>query len=125
MNAAILEHLNITVEKPVELAQELCYLFGWKVRWEGDSLEKGYSVHVGGESSYLALYTPAKLTGEPVPPYRSDRAMNHIGVVVEDLEETRKVVLDAGLIIGDENEVPPGRRFYFHLHGIEFEAVEY
>lgn len=125
MKAGILEHLNITVEKPHELAQALTHLFDWKIRWEGESLDNGYTVHVGGEHSYLALYTPEKLTGEPIPPYQSDRAMNHIGVLVEDLDEVRARVVNAGLIIDDENENPPGRRFYFHVQGIEFDVVQY
>lgn len=125
MKAAIVEHLNITVEKPVELAQALCELLGWKVRWQGDSKDNGYTVHVGSEHSYLALYTPPKLTGEPVEPYLSDRAMNHIGVVVDDLDEIKQMVLNSNIAIHNENDTAPGRRFYFHLHGIEFEAVEY
>ncbi len=122
---ATLEHLNITAAHPDEFARVLCELFEWKVRWQGESIYGGYTVHVGDESSYLALYRPPELKGEPVQPYFADRAVNHIGVLVEDLAEVRQRALAAGLEIHNENEIEPGKRIYFYVHELEFEVVEY
>lgn len=61
-----LEHVNITVPNPRGIANALCRLFGWHVRWEGEAKDNGYSVHVGDDKSYLALYEPAcELEPEP------------------------------------------------------------
>lgn len=42
MNAAILEHINITVTDPDGYAKTLCNMFGWHIRWAGPAQEKGY-----------------------------------------------------------------------------------
>ena len=54
MTTAYLEHANITVENPDELASLLCTLFGWKVRWSGGAKNDGYTVHVGNDYKTLA-----------------------------------------------------------------------
>jgi len=52
--------------------------------------------------------------------------LNHIGVVVEDLDAVEAKVLAAGLKTTNHGDYEPGRRFYFHDHdGIEFEVVSY
>ncbi len=60
-----LEHVNITVPDPDDSAAQLCTLFGWHIRWSGEAKDQGYTVHVGDEGSYLALYAPNK-TLEPL-----------------------------------------------------------
>ena len=44
-----IEHVNITVPDPKASAAKLCELFGWHVRWQGDALNGGFTVHVGDE----------------------------------------------------------------------------
>ena len=122
---ATLEHLHITAAQPDEFARTLCELFDWKVRWQGESIEGGYTVHVGDERSYLALYRPPELKGEPVQPYVADRAINHIGVLVDDLAAVRRRIVKAGLEVDHENAIAPGQWIYFFVHGVEFEVVEY
>ncbi|MFT6301912.1 MAG: hypothetical protein ACJAY2_001096, partial [Pseudomonadales bacterium] len=56
MTEAYLEHTNLTVNDPDETARLLVEIFGWRIRWSGEAIYDGYSVHVGGEQSYLALY---------------------------------------------------------------------
>ncbi|MEL6642012.1 MAG: hypothetical protein AAFP98_12005 [Pseudomonadota bacterium] len=82
---AELEHLNVTVDDPHEMARLLGDLFNWKIRWEGASMDgQGYTVHVGSETTYLALYSGTD--GKPATPegtsYNRLAGLNHIGVVV-------------------------------------------
>lgn len=122
---ATLEHLNFSVPAPKQLAERLCRLFDWKIRWEGEGIDDGHTVHVGDDARYLALYAPPAFTHEANPRYTAKQAINHIGLLTQDLAEVRQKVLDEGLEIHFENAVAPGKRFYFLLDGIEFEVVEY
>ena len=56
MNESVLEHINLTVPDPQATADLLCDLFGWHVRWQGEAKNAGFTIHVGGHGSYLALY---------------------------------------------------------------------
>ncbi len=126
MTAGVLEHINITVSDPAKTAARLCALFGWKVRWSGSAINGGHTVHVGGENSYLAVYTK----GSPTRPNETSSArlagLNHVGVVVEDLGKVEKEVIKSGFEIYNFGEYEPGRRFYFRdPDDIEFEVVSY
>jgi len=126
MNSAILEHVNVTVSNPERTAKQLCDLFGWHIRWQGDSLMGGRTVHVGKDNSYLALYTHSETASRDGSTYAMQGGLNHIGVVVDDLDETEQKVLAAGLKTHNHGNYEPGRRFYFNDHDdIEFEVVNY
>lgn len=124
-----LEHVNVTVADPQGLAALLGRLFDWKVRWEGAAMEgAGYTVHVGTDDSYVALYTGSD--GAPVRPtgttYNRIAGLNHIGVVVEDLDAAEARVRAAGLTPGAHHDYEPGRRFYVDTpHEVEIEVVSY
>ncbi len=123
---AKLEHVNVTVADPDALAETLCRLFDWKVRWSGVGMGNGRSVHVGTDSSYVALFS----YGNPEAPKQvSDRTLgglNHIGVVVDDLEATEARVKRAGFTPINHADYDPGRRFYFvETNGVEIEVVSY
>lgn len=123
---ARLEHVNVTVADPDATAATLCALFGWKVRWAGPGMTTGRTVHVGDEASYVALFTfgkPDDLTQES---YRTRGGLNHIAVVVDDLDATEARVRQAGFIPVNHGDYEPGRRFYFfEANGIEIEVVSY
>ncbi|MCY4314554.1 MAG: VOC family protein [Roseovarius sp.] len=121
-----LEHVNITVPNPRGIANALCRLFGWHVRWEGEAKDNGYSVHVGDDKSYLALYEPAcELEPEPAR-YTYVAGLNHVGVVVDDLNPVHDGVEAQGYKTYGHADYDPGRRFYFiGPAGIEFEVAEY
>jgi catechol 2,3-dioxygenase-like lactoylglutathione lyase family enzyme len=58
--------------------------------------------------------------------YKTVGGMNHIGVVVEDLDAVEAKVAAAGFETFNHGDYEPGRRFYFYDHdGIEFEVVSY
>ncbi|SLN10953.1 Glyoxalase-like domain protein [Pseudoruegeria aquimaris] len=121
-----LEHLNVTVADPRAAAETLCALFDWEIRWEGASIYDGLSVHVGDDASYLALYSPRTPLAAAEDSYHAQRGLNHIGIVVRDLEETEARVKAAGYRPRSHADYEPGRRFYFTgPDGIEFEAVQY
>jgi catechol 2,3-dioxygenase-like lactoylglutathione lyase family enzyme len=123
MRSSSLEHVNITVADPHAAAKLMEALFGWKVRWEGPAMRGGYSIHVGTESQYLALYGPP---GGRAADFAKGQPLNHIGVEVEDIDAAEARVAAAGLKAFNHGAYEPGRRFYFlDPNGIEYEVVSY
>jgi len=124
-----LEHANITVSDPKATAAMLGDLFGWTVRWEGPAKAEGYTVHVGNEGQYLALYTGPGGSGQQTPAndtYSQRGGLNHVGVVVDDLDAVENKVKALGFTPHSHADYEPGRRFYFQdRDGIEFEVVSY
>jgi glyoxylase I family protein len=126
MPDAILEHVNFTVSDPAATADRLCALFGWTIRWQGSSIYGGRTVHVGGPSSYLALYAPKSPSREGANSYETRGGLNHVGVLVDDLDAVEQLVKQAGFAPHSHADYEPGRRFYFDdSDGIEFEVVSY
>ncbi|MFM5953953.1 MAG: VOC family protein [Novosphingobium sp.] len=123
MPRGFLEHVNITVSDPDRSSALLQHLCGWHERWRGPALNGGWTIHVGNERDYLAIYT----TGAPVEQrFAKGAPLNHVGLVVDDLVEAERVVVDAGLVPFNHMDYEPGRRFYFFdWDGIEFELVNY
>ena len=123
---AVLEHANFTVADPNRTARWMQDVFGWHIRWQGEALDEGFTVHVGTEHSYVALYRPATGAQDPVPRYVNAGALNHIAIVVDDLEGTEAKVRAAGFIPGEHHDYEPGQRFYFHdENDVEYEVVSY
>jgi catechol 2,3-dioxygenase-like lactoylglutathione lyase family enzyme len=126
MSTINLEHANVTVTDPDASAALLCRLFDWKVRWEGTAMDAGRTVHVGSEDTYIALYSQPDVTSANVNSYATQGQMNHLGVVVENLNDIKQRVTGEGLIITSEADYEPGRRFYFDTpDGLEIEVVSY
>lgn len=126
MSESVLEHVNITVSDPAKFAQTLCALFDWQVRWQGPSINDGKTVHVGGTNSYLALYSAGNPGAPQSNSYVTKAGLNHIGVVVDDLEAVEARVKEAGFVPTNHADYAPGRRFYFDcVEGIEFEVITY
>ncbi|MFT6875598.1 MAG: glyoxylase I family protein [Granulosicoccus sp.] len=126
MTEAYLEHTNLTVNDPDETARLLVEIFGWRIRWSGEAIYDGYSVHVGGEQSYLALYTLKSEQAKPVDSYRHLLGLNHLGIVVNDLDAAEQAILAAGFQTRSHANYEPGRRFYFEDNdGLEFEVISY
>ena len=104
----------------------LCDLFGWHVRWSGDAIDNGRTVHVGTDSHYVAIYTNPGTVKRELNSYTTNGALNHLGILVEDLEEAEQRVLSAGLTSFNHQDYEPGRRFYFKDHDeVEYEVVCY
>ena len=127
---AYLEHVNITVADPKKTAAMLSDLFGWHTRWEGTVLNgAGYTVHVGTNDSYVAVYSgtdPAQTVLKADASYQTRGGLNHLGVVVDDLDAVEAKVKALGFAAHSHADYEPGRRFYFHdTDGIEIEVVSY
>jgi len=121
----ILEHANVTVTDPEESAAMLTRIFDWHVRWSGPSIVGGRTVHVGTDTSYLALYTPEEAPEDATPPDRVG-GLQHLGILVDDLDPVEARVRAEGIEPHVFMTYEPGRRFYFYDHdGIEFEVVAY
>ena len=117
-----LEHANLTVTDPERSAKLFEKLLGWHERWRGPSALGGRSIHVGNETTYLAIYTNDEARGG----YRKGVPLNHIGVLVDDLDAAEAIVIEHGLEPFSHGDYEPGRRFYFFdWDGIEFEVVSY
>lgn len=126
MTEATLEHINLTVRDPLATAAVLDKIFGWKIRWQGESLYEGFTVHVGGEHSYLALYAHKDLKPNNVESYFHLQGLNHLGVVVDDLDATEIKVQEAGYTPKSHADYEPGKRFYFEDNdGLEIEVISY
>lgn len=117
-----LEHVNISVTDPERTAGLIAKLTGWHRRWEGPSLAGGHTIHLGGEDEYIAIYTNTSVKGD----FAKGAPLNHIGIVIEDLDAAEAVVSEAGLTTMNHGDYEPGRRFYFFdWDGIEWELVSY
>ncbi|MBV7264632.1 VOC family protein [Erythrobacter ani] len=120
-----IEHANLSVTQPDRSAELLKGLLGWEERWRGHSALGGDTLHIGepgNGATYLALYTSEQVKGD----FAKGQPLNHIGLIVDDLAEAERVVIDAGLKPFSHGDYEPGRRFYFlDWDGIEFEVVSY
>ncbi|MCJ1962846.1 VOC family protein [Novosphingobium mangrovi (ex Hu et al. 2023)] len=117
-----LEHANITVSDIDRSSRLLQSLLGWHERWRGPAINGGETIHVGEEFSYIALYTDRKAHAG----FAKGQPLNHIGLVVDDLDVAEAVVIAAGLTPFNHGDYEPGRRFYFFdWDHIEFEVVSY
>lgn len=122
MPTGYLEHANITVSDPERSSALLQKLCGWHERWRGPAINGGWTIHVGNERDYLALYTDNTAHER----YAKGAPLNHVGLVVDDLVEAERLVVESGLAPFNHGDYEPGRRFYFFdWDGIEFELVSY
>ncbi len=125
MSSNFVEHVNLTVRDPARLAKLMIDLFGWHIRWQGPSQYGGETIHVGNDQSYLALYTRPE-EDYPDSQFAKGQPLNHVGIVVDDLDSVEANVKAAGLEPWGHDDYEPGRRFYFYdFDHIEFEVVSY
>ena len=124
--AARLEHVNITVTNPHATAAWLGRVFGWKMRWEGNAKDNGYTCHVGEDDTYVALYARGTPEASDENSYTTTGGLNHWAVVVDDLDAVEERVKAEGFVPRSHGDYEPGRRFYFDdSDGIEVEVVSY
>ncbi|MCA0920620.1 VOC family protein [Pseudooceanicola nanhaiensis] len=121
-----LEHANVTVTDPDATAAWLVEVFGWHIRWQGPSKDKGRSVHVGTDDSYIALYTRADAVQTGLSSYDTVGMLNHLAVFTDDIDAVEAKVTAAGFTPGNHADYAPGRRFYFHdRDGLEWEVASH
>ena len=122
---AYLEHANVTVTNPEQTAQRLIDLFNWNIRWSGAAMNQGHTIHVGTKDCYLALYTH-KDTIEANSNGLNAGHLNHLAVVVDDIEQASNQAYRLGLEPFNFGEYQPGKRFYVMIDkDLELEVVSY
>ena len=122
MSQGRIEHVNLTVSDIERSAAFFAALLGWKQRWRGAATSGGETIHVGEDTTYLALYTDRRDHAGQM----KGRPLDHVGLLVDDLDAAEAVVVGAGLEPWGHDDYEPGRRFYFYdWDGIEFEVVSY
>lgn len=126
MSAARLEHANVTVSDPKATAAWLGDVFGWRIRWQGPALNNGFTVHVGTDDAYVALYSPGNAQPGRDNSYATIGGLNHIAVFTDDIDSVESRVKSAGFTPTNHNDYEPGRRFYFDdSDGIEWEVASH
>ena len=126
MKPGTLEHVNITVSDNKKVADLLSTLFDWHIRWQGSAIDDGHTIHVGAQDSYLAVYTKGAASESDITSYNQKGGLNHVGVVVDDLDTVEERVLNAGFKTYSHGDYEPGKRFYFDgPDDIEFEVISY
>jgi hypothetical protein len=131
MKEAILEHVNITVSDPDATAKILCNIFDWRVRWSGEAMDNGYTVHVGGVNSYLAIYTNGQVQTSTSTDFNIIKNLNHLGIMVDDLASIEAKVLAAGYKPHNHrhyqnHDSKSSSNFYFHIvDDLEIEVIHY
>jgi len=70
------------------MATILVELFDWNIRWQGDSIHGGLTMHVCGSSRYVALYRLTNFDGSEAESSFRKLGLNHLDVVVDDLDAT-------------------------------------
>ena len=103
-----LEHANITVSDPEKTAAWMQAVFCWRIRWQGPALESGFTLHIGTETQYLALYCPADMQKTPSDPHGFLGGLNHIGVCVRDLVACEARAKKAGFTPREHAVYEPG-----------------
>ena len=106
-----LEHVNVTSPNPQKTANWMQKVFDWSMQWEGDTQDNGYSIHIGDTDSYIAIYKPVL----KIAPYQRSYAMsghvNHVGIVVDDLDEIEQRVRSVGFEPHMHADYEPGAGF--------------
>jgi len=122
-----LEHANITVSDPQATAAWLGDVFGWTIRWEGPGMQTGYTVHVGTDDAYVALFRYRDAPQGTARPYHTLGMLNHLAVFTdEDIDAVEARVKAAGFAPVNHGSYAPGRRFYFaDSDGIEWEVASH
>jgi catechol 2,3-dioxygenase-like lactoylglutathione lyase family enzyme len=124
--SARLEHANLTVgDLDAAIDFLLTAIPEFRVRGRGTDPEGRRWVHVGSESSYIAINE--EIPERDGPSAAQWRGVNHLGFVVDDAEAVKRRLVAKGYREGYICEPHPHRkRLYLHdRDDNEWEFVEY
>ena len=122
---AYVEHANVTVSNIDDAIQFIqTAIPEFKVRHRGETQYRW--CHIGTDNSYIALQEMLAREQTDRAPYL-DVGINHIGLVVNDVDQVKQRLLSDGYQqndIGEEN--PYRKRIYFYdRSGVEWEFIQY
>ena len=120
-----LEHVNLTVADLDRSLAFYCDLLDLHVRWKGAIAPDRLGAHVGDDHHYLALFQAGAAPARQAPDYTRP-GINHLGFVVDDLDEVKARLDRLGGTVHFEADYEPGRCIYTaDPDGNEIELVEY
>ena len=123
-----LEHANIAVHDVDEMIRFLQTAFSdFAIRGEGKNLLGNRWVHVGNDTTYVAINEAPHVPPSKRAPYSTTPGVNHLGYEVSDVAGLRERMLAAGYRDSTvPNEHPNRTRVYFYdREGNDWEFVEY
>ena len=123
-----LEHANMhvaDVDRTLQFIQAAFPDFG--IRHDSGKDDPERWVHVGNDDFYLAVYRATDAVKPGKSPYDGKPGINHLGFAVEDAEQVRQRLLQAGFTETTlPNSHPARRRVYFNDdEGNDWEFVQY
>ena len=124
-NKCQLEHANINVRNLDEAKRFLTTAFpDFKVRRDAGPDEEKPWIHIGTDSTYIAL---SRATEHGAAANYRGPGINHLGFVVDDIDDIKQRLSAAGYKEGIVCEPHPYRkRLYFHdADGLEWEFIQY
>lgn len=124
-----IEHVNITVPDIDEAIRFLKIIApDFEVRKDEKPLNSYRWVHIGNEAYYFALQEPHldSDSKKQLQTYKN-YGINHVALVVSNIEEIEKTLLDSGYDRGIDTPVEKHRKraYYYDKAGFEWELVEY
>ncbi len=123
-----LEHANLYVSDIDEMVSFLqTAIPEFKVRHDETGSDGDRWVHIGTDSSYIALNQATEKPSGDWAPYSGKPGVNHLGYAVESVDQVRRRLLAAGYQESSvDNNHPFRRRVYFYdSEGRDWEFVEY
>ena len=127
--AAYLEHANITVPD-VDAAIQFLRALDDSIQVRHDETPEGSHrwVHVGTDTSYIALQAPhVDVEPKDARPTYENHGVNHLGWVVDDLDAVVRRLDEMGYeqaMLGAPHRQRK-RVYYYDAAGFEWEIVEY
>ncbi|MGR5259817.1 VOC family protein [Vibrio astriarenae] len=124
-----LEHANITVPS-IDAAIDFLKIVApdFEVRADNEPEDSYRWAHVGNNENYLALQEPQldQTAKDNRRPYY-DIGINHLALVVTDVEQIKQNLLDKGYRMNGQiaDETSRKRVYFWDNAGFEWELVEY
>jgi catechol 2,3-dioxygenase-like lactoylglutathione lyase family enzyme len=123
-----IEHANLAVENldgMVRFIRTALPNFG--IRAKGKTEDGATWIHIGTDSTYIALCTSIHVPVTKRRPYDGSPGVNHIGFEVSDVEAVRRRLADGGYHDSTvQNNHPFRKRVYFYdPEGNDWEFVQY
>jgi catechol 2,3-dioxygenase-like lactoylglutathione lyase family enzyme len=123
-----LDHANLIVRDLDAVVRFLrTALPDFRVRGQGTTGQGRRWLHLGNDTTYVALQEAAEEPAEPFEPYGDRPGLNHLGFEVDDAEAVRARLRAAGYRDSTvPNAHPHRRRVYFRdAEGNDWEFVQY
>ena len=123
-----LEHANLCVSEIDGMIKFLqTALPDFVIRYDETDTDGDRWVHIGNDKTYIALNNSTQNDSSDWAPYSGNPGVNHLGYIVDSVEQVRSRLRAAGYAESTvENNHPFRKRLYFYdSEGRDWEFVEY